>query len=240
MTWPTHTADGREIEFIPEWFHTETIHQVPTLLRLIDKVPDRVYLIVTRHAERVAEMWLNGSGVQNPAFSYRPNVWLQIECHTQAECNAITPALLASLRQLCGVVGVHVVPEEMITIPAWLLPVDPHNFDPEFRVGIGWLTLAGGDKPVHPDHFRGPIRQAEAAGVPVNLLSWGSWLPIRQWDEDSFDGEVVHVRHDGAVFDDDEPMGFCCCNCRSEDVLHIGPARSGRTLDGRTWDGVPA
>lgn len=87
---------------------------------------------------------------------------------------------------------------------------------------INWV-IAGGEsggkaRPSHPDWFRALRDQCFESNVPFHFKQWGSWAPAN--------GTTINERKVFAF--DDGAM-----------VIRLNKVRSGRTLDGALWDGVP-
>lgn len=87
---------------------------------------------------------------------------------------------------------------------------------------VTWV-IAGGEsggmaRPTHPMWFRALRDQCVAAGVPFHFKQWGNWSPF---NGKNVDGHRVVAFRDG------------------EHVIRLSKIKSGRVLDGRTWDEVP-
>ncbi len=87
---------------------------------------------------------------------------------------------------------------------------------------VSWV-IAGGEsggkaRPSHPVWFRALRDQCMAAGVPFHFKQWGNWAPL---NGNNLDGHCVFDFEDG------------------EQVIRLSKVKSGRVLDGRTWDEVP-
>lgn len=163
------------------------------------------------------------------------NVWLGATIVNQAEADRDIPKLLAvnarvrflSMEPLLGPVELGLQCEN------WS---DDIGMDPETGAydccracdytGIGnaidWVIVGGesgpGARPMHPDWARSLRDQCQAAGVPFLFKQWGEWASV---SEVAGPGEHRHFA-DGAT------------------VRRVGKKAAGRTLDGRTWDEVPA
>lgn len=99
---------------------------------------------------------------------------------------------------------------------------------------IHWLIIGGESgphaRPMHPDWARSLIRQGVEAGVAVHFKQWGRFGPVginiranfSPWTRDApeWDGRDWLVE-DGTI------------------MRSVGKKAAGRTIDGRTWDGVP-
>jgi len=87
---------------------------------------------------------------------------------------------------------------------------------------VTWV-IAGGEsggkaRPSHPDWFRSLRDQCTGSGVAFHFKQWGNWSPL---------GETAVNGH--RLF---EFVG-------GQKVIRLSKTKSGRMLDGRTWDEVP-
>lgn len=90
---------------------------------------------------------------------------------------------------------------------------------------IGWV-IAGGEsghraRPMNPLWARALRDQCRAHGVPFHFKQWGNWRPAAG----DLDGRDVRTLHgtEGPIV-----------------MVRLNKKLSGRTLDGKQWDGVPA
>ena len=99
--------------------------------------------------------------------------------------------------------------------------------------GLDWVVLGGetgpGARPCHPDWVRKVRDDCAAAEVPFFFKNWGGWHPAI-WLTDDGDIACIKAEYDNSedVFGDGEYM---------LPVPH--GQKSGRLLDGRTWDEMP-
>ncbi|WP_065321738.1 phage Gp37/Gp68 family protein [Tritonibacter mobilis] len=93
-----------------------------------------------------------------------------------------------------------------------------HEYHPDTET-IDWVICGGesgpGARPMHPNWARSLRDQCNAAGVPFLFKQWGEWHP------------------DALLYTDTEG------NCPPTN-MKVGKKKSGRLLDGREWNGVPA
>ncbi|HRE01602.1 MAG TPA: DUF5131 family protein, partial [Ilumatobacteraceae bacterium] len=75
-----------------------------------------------------------------------------------------------------------------------------------------------GARPMHPDWVRDIRDRCQAAGVPFLFKQWGAW-----------------------VAEDQSPSGTAFTSAFDDEsgTWRLGKARTGRLLDGRTWDEFP-
>jgi protein gp37 len=122
---------------------------------------------------------------------------------------------------------------------ARLLPVDAHvrflscepllsaiDLAPWLRNGqIGWV-IAGGEsggeaRPTHPNWIRSLRDQCVASGVPFHFKQWGHWSPEAQGEIAS---KIIELQDEAGSL---------------ERLSWRPKKKSGRLLDGRTYDGYP-
>lgn len=90
---------------------------------------------------------------------------------------------------------------------------------------IDWIIVGGESgahsRPMHPDWALGLLEQCQRAQVPFHFKQWGHWGPT----------EILNVPTPVTTFRLD--------NERPVEMVGIGKARTGRVLQGATWDGLP-
>lgn len=193
---------------------------------LIYNTPYLDWMLLTKRPGNIAGMMPQEAGRWS-------NIWLGCTITSRAEMLRDAPKLKSvdarvrfwSVEPLLGDIG---------EIPRDLLPD---------------LVIVGGEsgpraRPMHPDWARSLRDQCVAAGVPFFFKQWGEWADHTdahtcEGSEDRIflaSGEVlgVGVRKYGigAVEPDWRERGAAW-------VTRVGKARSGRLLDGRTWDQMP-
>ncbi|AMS02071.1 DUF5131 family protein [Mycobacterium phage Panchino] len=122
--------------------------------------------------------------------------------------------------------------------------------------GLHWVIVGGesgpGARPMHPAWARSLRDQCTAADVPFLFKQWGEWgtaAPMDPHGRLDFRGGVV-MTDDGNVYqpgDLDWPDGPRRGEAHRADFPHhhptylyrVGKKRTGRELDGRTWDQYP-
>lgn len=101
------------------------------------------------------------------------------------------------------------------------------------RPGIDWVIVGGESgteaRPMHPDWVRSLRDQCQAAGVSFLFKQWGSYGPFIVTPG----GFLDYTPQEGASLERGEYVGRV-------EMLNLGKKRTGRTLDGRTWDQFPA
>lgn len=154
--------------------------------------------------------------------------WAGTTVEDQRRADERVPSLLRvpaevrflSMEPLLGPVNLRfVAPQDDWHIDALDTP------DPSFR--IGWV-IAGGEsgpnaRPSHPDWFRSIRDQCEYTGVPFFFKQWGAYAMADQLPDEVF--RAVDAS-EGGIPSHGEP-------------LRLGKKRTGRLLDGRTWDERP-
>jgi protein gp37 len=89
---------------------------------------------------------------------------------------------------------------------------------------IDWVIAGGesgpGARPSDPEWFLDLRNQCLRNAVPFHFKQWGDWAPV-----DTVQCELIPSAVIDSVF--------------SRPLARFGKKRSGRLLDGRTWDGLP-
>lgn len=170
-----------------------------------------------------------------------PNVWIGTSVEDEATADARIPHLLATPA------AVRFVSAEPLLGPVDLMPYlfivthddarlecgcsdeplpfhDPATTNPDdiSTPRLDWVIVGGESgkhaRPMHPDWARSLRDQCVAAGVPFFFKQWGEWVSVSE-----VEGPGDHFRFpDGAT------------------VRRTGKALAGRTINGRTWDQMPA
>ena len=121
---------------------------------------------------------------------------------------------------------------------------------------LDWVIVGGesgvGARPMHPDWARSLRDQCNAAGVAFFFKQWGEWAPqIGAVDGWTIGDDPEQSRFDHREWDEDDQCWgdvFRPIWCDFEDgnyeeehtVSRLGKKRSGRLLDGREWNDMPA
>jgi hypothetical protein len=165
----------------------------------------------------------------------RPNLHLYAgPLYTQADADRMVPALL---RCPAVVRGLTVTPREEIDLSEWMYTIDvQHNGDGDTREvpckpPVNHITIRGDDKPMHPEHVRGIVRQCEAAGVPVWFDGHGEWVHESHLPAMSFDERMK--------LDRQASVPFSNMMARGDIYYRVGRTASGSMLDGKTWRQLP-
>jgi protein gp37 len=94
---------------------------------------------------------------------------------------------------------------------------------------IDWVICGGesgpGARPMHPDWVRSLRDQCQAAGAPFFFKGWGEFVDEDQSPDDAVIPSKALYLNDGSFY--------------GHPVYRLGKSKSGRLLDGRTWDGFP-
>jgi protein gp37 len=123
--------------------------------------------------------------------------------------------------------------------------------------GLHWI-IAGGEsgakaRPMHPDWARSLRDQCQFARVPYLFKQWGAWGPSAPLNNDgAFDFSGAHaLADDGTLYGPrdlewpDGPRRGEAIRAHHDrahltNMYRLGKGKSGRDLDGRTWDEFPA
>lgn len=158
-----------------------------------------------------------------------PNVWLGVTVCTQAEADEKIPLLLQTPAA-----------KRFVSVEPMLGPVDldKNEFLSPWRSQIDrdlpfidWVICGGeagpGARPMHPDWVRSLRDQCQSAGVPFFFKGWGDWVTENQAPED------IILPGESRI-----PKGWKGRKYEAG-VYRVGKRRTGRLLDGRTWDEFP-
>jgi len=205
------------------------------LFKLIEATPNLDWLLLTKRIGNAADMMFLARGGHLPLL---PNVWIGATIVNQAEADRDIPKLLA-------------VPaaKRFLSMEPLLGPVDLDQFHPMREPAlqplinrIDWVIVGGESghkaRPMHPDWARSLRDQCQTAGVPFLFKQWGEWCPRgpESLGYPSVDG-VPRFRMTDAAENGQR------LDAKGENDVWMnraGKKAAGRTLDGRTWDGVPA
>jgi protein gp37 len=126
--------------------------------------------------------------------------------------------------------------EELLIVPAavhfisaepLLGPIDLSPWIGAADRTIDWV-IAGGEsgpkaRPMNPDWARGLRDQCHEAGIAFLFKQWGNWRPIDPASLNGFTSKTVFLTSGNQIT-----------------IANMGKKAAGRTLDGTTWDQVPA
>lgn len=198
------------------------------LFDLIDVTPHLDWLLLTKRPQHIKSMLIEaGRGFQD----LPPNVWIGTSVENQQTADERIPHLLS--------IPAHV---RFLSCEPLLGPLDLTRYLSGGYVSwqggklmpmnvplkdLHWV-IAGGEsgngkdiRPMHPDWARSLRDQCVAAGVAFHFKQWGEYAPECQ----------------GAIFDVWD--GHASAFSPPDQVYRIGKAKTGRLLDGRTWDELP-
>lgn len=171
------------------------------------------------------------------ATSWPLHAGLMISVTSQAEADRDIPRLLTLFHTLnIPWIGLSCEP----LLGNILLPQEFLDLGPR-----AWV-IAGGEsgpnaRPMHPDWARSLRDQCVGADMPFFFKQWGAWAAIYDRDRDDPDwrrcSEIAQRTPRGRWMNLDGGHGFH--GNRVVRMDRIGKAKSGRILDGRTWDQMP-
>lgn len=179
-------------------------------------------------------LFLNGALADVPL----PPGWAVARARDQREADANVPPLLATgakvivladgLREAVDLTCLGA--ERWDVLSGWKARANNGRGWANTSLVAGVVCRGNDADPTHPDWVRGLRDQCTKAETPFSFLGWGLWLLGRdEADLDTVDrgrGRLALCLRDG-----DDNWGIY--------ARRVGPAASGRTLDGRTHDDVP-
>lgn len=225
------TVDGTTYEFAPDTMHV----RIAMVLAEIGKHPQHTFMFLTKRPEAMREV------MQLMLNRPLPNLWLGVTVCNQAEADAKIPVLLetpaakrfVSVEPMLGPInlGFMRAPTDRDYI-GWNgdWPID---YVVTTRVDdLHWVICGGetgpGARPMHPDWVRDLRGQCAEERVPFFFKGWGEWVTENQAPED------IVLPGQSLV-----PHGWKGRKYEGS-VYRVGKRRSGRLLDGREWNEVPA
>lgn len=116
------------------------------------------------------------------------------------------------------------------------------------RPSLDWVIVGGesghGARPMHPDWARSIRDQCTAAGVPFFFKQWGAWSPYSLHPVSKQAGTLTRMTcvssTDRKQVGRESYLAGCGEGKPSIPMRNVGKAGSGRLLDGRTWNEMPA
>ena len=207
--------------------------------------PGHTYQVLTKRPERISEWltWVDHNWPGDTPFNVARNfkmedVWLGVSCSLQKDADTLIPTLLDVPLQV----------QRFVSFEPLLGPIDwygdngsaVHDFWQGFLMDgnkgvadyLHWIIVGGesgpGARPMHPDWVRGIRDHCVEAGVPFFFKGWGAWLPMEPMaDEFPTCGDTTGFSGRQHDWDDYRYS------------IRVGKKKSGRILDGRTWEEYP-
>jgi protein gp37 len=171
-----------------------------------------------------------------------PNVWLGVSAEDQTRADERIPDLLATPAAV-----------RFVSAEPLLGPVDLHSSTcretgscgtcPACLGGIDWVIVGGesgkGARPMHPDWARSLRDQCADADVPFFFKQWGEWVTYGAssaaplvWRDFTHTVDLSGRTVPKNTPAHNEGNGWT-------PIARLGKKAAGRTLDGRTHDGMP-
>ncbi len=198
------------------------------LFGTIEATPWLRWMLLTKRIELVEAMTAARWGKTWPS-----NVWLGTSVEGQAEADERLPILL----NLEGPAERFVSAEPLLE----LMVVGGHLNKARYPLS---LLIVGGEsgrkaRPMHPDWALSLRDESTAAGVPFMFKQWGEFAPYGCGQDTAAGvrGPVTLLAPDASRHNPAYP-GLAPTGCVQ--LARYGKTRSGRVLDGRTYDGVVA
>jgi len=207
-------------------FHEEVPHSfLIQVFQVMAQSPQHTYQILTKRPERMRE-WLSNFEMVDRHHPMRddcrwpwPNVWCGVSVENQHFADERIPLLLRT-------------PAAVRWISAEPL-LGPVNFEAPLPIGsrLDWVVVGGESgpnaRPMHPDWVRAFRDQCVAAGVPFFFKQWGEYKGVS-----SLADRIDADRRKCVTVGNESPTGAWM-------MAKVGKKKSGRLLDGRTWDEFP-
>jgi protein gp37 len=176
-----------------------------------------------------------------------PNVWLGVSAEDQRRADERIPDLLAtpaavrfvSAEPLLGPIDFTTEHLRDLCGGRYPFPMLKREWRTTRMDLIDWVIVGGesgpGARPMHADWARAIRDQCVAAEVPFFFKQWGEWAPTGLSPQlvPIGSGEVIALKPDGTQAAGPQYIG-------GTSMKRGGKGRSGRLLDGRTWDEMPA
>lgn len=156
-----------------------------------------------------------------------PNVWVGVSAETQRWATVSVPILLAKSAAVrfrsCEPLLSQVEVDEWLT--------GDRRLD--------WV-IAGGEsgpaaRPMSPRWARLLRDQCEVAAIPFTFKQWGEWSDVEHGLDAAGDDDPLFRRCVG----NNRANGHRMRSVESQMMVRLGRHKTGRTLDGRTWDQYP-
>lgn len=185
-----------------------------SLLELIEATRALDWLLLTKRPERVQPLIEQAAGRSAGSFfDLNPHVWIGASVENQEQAEKRIPHLVEVP-----------APVRFLSMEPLLGPVDLAPW----LGGLAWVIVGGESgphaRPMHPDWVRALRDQCAAAGVSFFFKQWGEWSPTNEvWNYPTGVGAQAFA-----------PRGS-----KPQSMVRLGKTKSGRTLDGRTWDEFP-
>lgn len=241
-----------QVSLAPDDFAAMAFARV-RVLGIVKHTPNLLWLFLTKRIENAAALlppqWQGGN--------WPRNVIVGVTIENQKRLDERMPHVAGFKREFVGA-SVFASCEPLLSSLEW-----------DFRPGRYWLqyldwVIGGGEsgpgaRPMHPDwirKLRDDCANRDDMGrpwpLPFLLKQWGEWAPkqvfsgISEWDKAPAHGLVYARGGFDSVTGRDMPdpeFGLRACDLDGNDgaaaIARIGKSAAGRTLDGRTHDGIP-
>lgn len=182
------------------------------LWKLIEATPRLDWLLLTKRPENVADLAPYGD-------RWPDNVWVGTTAENQRWLDRRMLQLAA-------------IPARVLFLSCEPLlgPVDFSNWLKLSKLGelrmVDWV-IAGGEsgahaRPMNPDWARSIRDQCLAAGVRFHFKQYGNWREVKPHEMNGYKVKMIHLSDGSQIA-----------------LANMGKKKSGRILDGRTWNELP-
>lgn len=236
---PLHWTKPRRIfvTSMGDLFHKDVPEEfIRAVFGVMAQARQHTFQLLTKRPERMREVltrWQkHGLTLREGCGVVLPNVWLGTSVENQATAIERIPLLIktpAAIRFLSCEPLLGPVSLVNLHKPSnWRASLSS-NTRLEAYKHIDWMIVGGesgpGARPMQPDWARGLRSECQETGTPFFFKQWGAWAP-----------EIVKIHLNG------KPIGSGTVSYSGNGhsmMYKLGKSKSGRVLDGRTWDEFP-
>jgi protein gp37 len=178
-----------------------------------------------------------------------PNVWLGVSVEDQKRADLRIPALLMTCAAVRFLSCEPLLGPVDLTKVAWTGGGGTHLDVVHGRHGVSdvwatqakhvdWVIVGGesgpGARPMHPVWATSLRDQCRSADVPFFFKQWGEWIPESIASSERGAATALYLEHDGT-----NRLAVRGARGDAVTVQRLGKHKTGRLLDGRTWDQYP-
>ncbi len=215
------------------------------IFEVMASVQQHTFQILTKRAERMAQVVPRINEYLESKMLSTDNVWLGVSVENQAAADERIPLLLQtpaavrflSCEPLLGPVDLGRVTPCGYYCDEKVGHVDHQFWTPGINGGINWVIVGGesgpGARAMNPKWARSLRDQCVEAGVPFFFKQWGEWAPLYEIQDD--DKVVAGLQGLLGTTHFDEVSGIG----GDTEAYRVGKHAAGRLLDGYEWTEYP-